>query len=380
MNYSISYDRQDKELTLRHQKKELLIIDDLVLKFRGTKVSLRCGKIQPEVLISKDTTATLPLRLRGASSQSVLKLNDISAKLTMEEVDQSVLVSMENTMEESTFSTDEAVALNIASIPGVRQSVFYHNRSCEFQNFDVEGLWWSQAAFVEDPCKDLNHDWGMLTFWQVEDGDVVGVMPFTNHKTIGRLQGDANGLKVLSSDFRGVDCVDTYPLFLLCVGTSVYSVRDQLFNAAETLSSNMRLRTRNDTLKSTYDALGWCSWNAYGDKVSEQDLVDTVVGFETLQLPVRYMILDDGWLDVVKDRDEEALQEGITTHKLQSLHPDPKKFPSGLQALIAKAKEKGVPRNPHYIGRTASSSMMCRAQTLFCPNRETASSSGGMLY
>jgi len=342
MHYFIDYDKKDKQLILRHHKKELLIIDDLLLKFRGTKVSLKCGKMHPEVMITKRDQVELPLRLRAASSQAVLKLADVSANLIMKEVDQCVMFSMENTMRESSFSADEAVVINISSIPGIKHSVFYHNRSCEFQNFDVEGLWWSQTAFVDDPSKDLNHDWGMLTFWQYHDGEVVGLMPFTNDKTIGRLQADRNGLKVISSDFRGIDCIDTYPLFLLCAGISVYSVRDQLFQTAEKLSSKMRLRTKKDHLKSTYDSLGWCSWNAYGNKVTEQNMYDTLAGFEQLKLPVKYIILDDGWLDVTINQEEKALQEGITNKKLQSLHADQKKFPSGLQTLIAKAKANGI--------------------------------------
>lgn len=74
------------------------------------------------------------------------------------------------------------------------------------------------------------------------------------------------------------------------------------------------------------DSLGWCSWNALYKKVNEADLLKKVEEFKKKKIPVRWILIDDGW---------EELHNG----KLVSFKADKEKFPDGLRKTIQRIKK-----------------------------------------
>jgi raffinose synthase len=67
--------------------------------------------------------------------------------------------------------------------------------------------------------------------------------------------------------------------------------------------------------------LGWCSWNACYTDVSEEKIRSKVREFSGKNIPVRWVLIDDGWLSVKDGR-------------LTSFSPDPQKFPQGFGPMI----------------------------------------------
>lgn len=76
-----------------------------------------------------------------------------------------------------------------------------------------------------------------------------------------------------------------------------------------------------------FEYLGWCSWNAFYTNISEEGFEEKLQEFQDKNLPVKWMIIDDGWMQ-------------IENRKLLSLTEDRKKFPKGLGAFNARMREK----------------------------------------
>ncbi|MDG1729921.1 MAG: Sip1-related alpha-galactosidase [Algibacter sp.] len=73
------------------------------------------------------------------------------------------------------------------------------------------------------------------------------------------------------------------------------------------------------------DYFGWCTWNALGTDVSQDTLTYAMKHFYENNIPVKYMIVDNGWQDN---------KDG----KLNSYGADLKKFPNGLAPMITNFK------------------------------------------
>ncbi|MEO8403204.1 MAG: glycoside hydrolase family 27 protein [Chitinophagaceae bacterium] len=79
--------------------------------------------------------------------------------------------------------------------------------------------------------------------------------------------------------------------------------------------------------------MGWNSWNTFQTNINEQlvkDIADKMISSGMKDAGYTYLVLDDGWM--AKERDART----------GDLIPDPKKFPSGMKALIDYVHSKGL--------------------------------------
>lgn len=339
---TFSYDKDSKQFLLTAAEKPRMVFGDFELNFRMTQLSLRLGRIHPENAVCTDKSVNYPVKLWGMGSSCNLSLSESAGSLCASQVNETVLLSYKNSIEEPKFSPDRAVYLSITQLPGINKGVFFHNCSNEFQNFDCEGLWWSQVVFVDDLTSELSHDWGLLSCWQYNDGVIAGILPVTTNNVLGRLKGSpSEGLSVISCTGTTGKAIDNYPLALIAFGDSIDNVIDKLFTAANGLYPNFSLRNENK-LPKPFDKLGWCSWNAFGNGVTETDIKDSINQFKSDKLPINYIILDDGWSDIEKAEEDEKLEEGISVSYLNSCETNRAKFPNGLKKLIEYAKDSGI--------------------------------------
>ncbi|BFZ56716.1 hypothetical protein PYCC9005_003764 [Savitreella phatthalungensis] len=112
------------------------------------------------------------------------------------------------------------------------------------------------------------------------------------------------------------------------------------------------------------DGLYWCSWNAFYDKVTEDDILHALKSIADLGIQLDGAIIDDGWQDVDDQR------------RLRSFRPN-QKFPHGLKWLVEQIKSRH-PSIQHvgvwhalmgYWNGIAPDSAIARAyKTTSCPN------------
>lgn len=75
------------------------------------------------------------------------------------------------------------------------------------------------------------------------------------------------------------------------------------------------------------EGLGWCSWNAFYREVTAEGLIDKCNEIKEKDIPVKWIIIDDGWQSVDKDEKMTAFEEDMV------------KFPEGLKGCVDKMKE-----------------------------------------
>lgn len=76
-----------------------------------------------------------------------------------------------------------------------------------------------------------------------------------------------------------------------------------------------------------FSYLGWASWNAFMQNVNEEKILGTAKSFQKSNIPVKWFMIDDGWLDVVNN-------------KLNSYRPLKQKFPHEFKTLTSTLKSK----------------------------------------
>ncbi|BFH72063.1 Sip1-related alpha-galactosidase [Sulfurisphaera javensis] len=102
---------------------------------------------------------------------------------------------------------------------------------------------------------------------------------------------------------------------------------DAIRKAYEKMRDKLNVKLREEKKKPRIvGKIGWCSWNAFLSKVSEEDVIKTVKSIIEKGLKLDFVLIDDGW-------------EKIKDFALDSLEPNEKfSFPR----LIKKLKELGI--------------------------------------
>lgn len=118
---------------------------------------------------------------------------------------------------------------------------------------------------------------------------------------------------------------------LLCV----LSESDSPFAAAEQAAAAMLhamdkpVRTRaTKSYPEAFEYLGWCTWDAFYHEVTEQGVEAKAAELQEKDVPVRWVMIDDGWSPVRADK------------TLSSLGANAEKFPNGLGASVRTLKER----------------------------------------
>ncbi len=116
------------------------------------------------------------------------------------------------------------------------------------------------------------------------------------------------------------------PLYLL---TEAPTLTEAVHKAFVWLAEYKGIRMREERrIPEMFKFLGWCSWDAFYTEVSEEKIRQKADELMEKNVPVRWMIIDDGWLSV---QDE----------KIYDFVPDKKKFPDGFKNMIEEIREKG---------------------------------------
>ncbi|WP_427788011.1 Sip1-related alpha-galactosidase [Bifidobacterium catenulatum subsp. kashiwanohense] len=75
--------------------------------------------------------------------------------------------------------------------------------------------------------------------------------------------------------------------------------------------------------------LGWCTWDSLGQDVSERAIIAKMEEFRRKNVPISWVLIDDGWSDV--DRENGMLR---------SFGADPDRFPQGLSHTVRLLKDE----------------------------------------
>jgi raffinose synthase len=184
--------------------------------------------------------------------------------------------------------------------------------------------WWTRPHFGCNVTDVPAHTLSLL----MEGGfGYFHLLPVSDTITKTELKGVEGGLELSVSDCHGA--YDRFSQWVLVtgVGKDPYGLVKENAKAAFTILENGKTIREEKRYPEILDYLGWCTWDAFYQDVDEIGILKKAEEFRKKDIPVKWVMIDDGWLDV-------------KGKKLKSLRPDPEKFPRGLAATVSDLKDR----------------------------------------
>lgn len=287
------------------------------------------GGVRPRIVLENGNE--VPLELRALSQDQTHAEAVYSAGAEGEEIcctvsfckkDDQLVCSLAGQIEHETsyylpaLDPETGLTLTVREIPHEKKLLGHYRHN----------LWWTRKAHVQHPSQLPQHSQSLL--WE-NGGAYFHLLVLADGGMVSELGGCSEGLGVsVSGHTTGILRFDARIFTLVC-GRDPYALGDKTAQTArEVLGGKCRTAAQR-RYPETFEYLGWCSWNAFCDKVNEAGVLEKADEFREKHVPVRWFLIDHGW-------SEE--RQG----QLYSFREDREKFPSGLKQLKSELEERGI--------------------------------------
>lgn len=185
--------------------------------------------------------------------------------------------------------------------------------------------WWTRPAFIDGFQKIPDRT--QILFLQYRDRCACMVpMVGDKFKTYITAGTEKKICLEMTAGLGGISSVEE-PLYLLAEAPTLSEAISKAFSCLARYKG-IRMR-RERRIPEMFRYLGWCSWDAFYRDVSEEGIRQKADELSKKQVPVRWMVIDDGWMSM--DKNEELLVD---------FAPDRKKFPEGFHRMTEDLREK----------------------------------------
>jgi len=181
--------------------------------------------------------------------------------------------------------------------------------------------WWTRPHFNKDVSTLPPRTQSLL--WHHQN-HYYYLLPVVGPVFKTDIEGAEEGFHLSISSFDGGRNRCETPIFVLSRGENPFELAKQTSKRLIEVSSNTRT-IEDKQYPDRLDYLGWCSWDAFYQKVNEEGILNKVKEFKVKQLPVKWIMIDDGWSQINEER-------------LEGFEPDQEKFPHGFKDLTNKLK------------------------------------------
>ncbi|RCI06300.1 hypothetical protein CU098_013424 [Rhizopus stolonifer] len=193
-----------------------------------------------------------------------------------------------------------------------------------------KGSCWMTPVAGNDSFEGRNRDekWQMLLFVDSVYGHVHLWMVVSQDSDCWFSPESSNSLGLHRSDHKN-DNVHLFMLstrfkqdFTLLIPKALEYYHQFVYQ--DLLSFNNR---QLQTIPNLSDKLGYCTWNAFGKEISLENIRSAMKSLSDNNIPVSYLLLDDGWQHVSNDQSQ-----------LKGFEANQDKFPKGLEQSISELK------------------------------------------
>ncbi len=186
--------------------------------------------------------------------------------------------------------------------------------------------WWIRpafpAAFAEIPRRT------QLLLLRGEE-NYLAVLAVCGREYRTDLSGMENGICVTTAS----NCSGRNAVSDICLayawGKDPYQCCEDAVSYALELTGRTAMLRRNRRFPAVFEKFGWCSWDAFYHKVSAEGICRKLAEFKEKQVPVKWALIDDGWLNADYDR-----------QVLLGLDAAGDKFPMGLEHCVSRMKQE----------------------------------------
>ena len=185
--------------------------------------------------------------------------------------------------------------------------------------------WWTRPVFV-DKFQDIPSRTQICYFKY--PNKVVCFIPMVGTEFKSFLNGGTETELCIDmfSSLGGQGKVDNEPVCLISEAPTYLEAVHRAFSYLAKLNNILPREKRR--YPEVFEYLGWCSWDAMKTDVNEKGIREKAEEFRNKNVPVRWMLIDDGWFPA-----KDAMISGFT--------PDTKKFPTGFRPMIEDIKKNG---------------------------------------
>jgi len=166
-----------------------------------------------------------------------------------------------------------------------------------------------------------------IAYWKFADQTYSAAIPLGGAGFGFTLGKEKNGFGAVGITQFPIEIKEEIPVLSIGFSKDIYKLIPgtirQSFSAMG-IRDNLRELKKKPEM---YNYLGWASWNAFMQNLSEEKILASAKSFQEANIPVKWFLIDDGWLDV-------------TNNKLNSYKPDKKKFPHEFKSLTSTLKSK----------------------------------------
>ncbi|MFP4381556.1 MAG: Sip1-related alpha-galactosidase [Candidatus Sumerlaeia bacterium] len=194
---------------------------------------------------------------------------------------------------------------------------------------------------------------GVLMLLRLTSGDYLAILPIAGPRTLAWFESDGTAGHIACGNL-GTGSVDgEIPLAAWSIQPDPYAALRNVWQAARhhpLVEGRLRLRDEK-AYPEIFNWLGWCSWEEYRVDISESVILDAIAKLKASPLPVRWALVDDGYLDMTPNR------------QLKSFGTDKQKFPNGWKPVTSQKDGKlrwmGLWRNfnGHFQGASPDHTM-----------------------
>lgn len=170
-----------------------------------------------------------------------------------------------------------------------------------------------------------------IALFSLKDGRCLALLPLPGRGCVSWLKAEENGKLLLETGTLGTAPFREKAVPRLCwavgnnPGEACRLAWQKVFSCAS-LSGETASRSKK-TYPEAFRYLGWCSWEQYKKNISMKLLLDVVQRIKNSPLPIRWILVDDGFQQ----------QQDL---RLKSFDVNPHTFPNGWSPLIAQKGSK----------------------------------------
>jgi hypothetical protein len=229
-------------------------------------------------------------------------------------------------------------------LPEFQKGVYYRPFSEKLAAGNrMEPLWFENLAQLDtfektQPRMDDHMNMGAFMMLKRVNGQYVALLPLVSNR-VGNTFSIRNNNVYLTVATYGTQTEDVaVPLISYAQSKNPYeAARLAWEQAMQNNEIKENINWREDKIyPEPYKYLGWCSWEHYKKNINEEIILDAIKDMKTSDIPFRWALIDDGYLDAKKSQ-------------LVSFGVDKEKFPNGWAPIINQKDEKikwmGIWRN-----------------------------------
>ncbi|HJA94176.1 MAG TPA: alpha-galactosidase [Candidatus Eisenbergiella merdipullorum] len=271
-----------------------------------------------EIIVNRQKTGQRKLKAERTEETVFEALEEgIAGRLEMERKESCALGRIRVSLKNEPFREND----NLASVDPVTVCMVLKEQPVRMTALYLHRDWWTRPAFVEK-WEELPER-TQCVYLKYEDRYGCLLLPAGRDAKTMAGGGREGWLCLNLTAYRGGLSQIEEPVFFYAEGGTVYeAVHACAMAAAEETGA---LTREQKTYPAVFEELGWCSWDAFYTDISEDKVRAKARELSEKKIPVRWMLLDDGW-------------QSVREQRMYDLMPEKDKFPEGFSGMIADIK------------------------------------------